>query len=269
MVVQISDVHIGGPNVGAGERFSAAIEAVNAMARQPDLVLITGDLTHRSDPAEWSEFGARLAVLRAPCEVLRGNHDRRIAAHVDNRAFDLGALRFVLLDTSGDEFSASDEVWLERELEAAAAIPTVIALHHPPFETGIWWMDCVGLQGAERFERVVRRHGSVRHVMSGHVHRPIITTWAGTLLTVCPSTSVAVAGDLDPAHDPAETVEPPMIALHTYLADTVVSHVVAVGPAAARTSISSTAPDFVAWAREVQSSRSSEFAENESGRRSP
>lgn len=23
--------------------------------------------------------------------------------------------------------------------------PTIIFLHHPPFETGVWWMDCIGL----------------------------------------------------------------------------------------------------------------------------
>ena len=169
-------------------------------------------------------------------------------------------MHVVLVDTSADEFTEADAAWLDAELRQHASRPTAIAIHHPPFETGIWWMDCVGLRGFELFEAVVRRHPQVRHVMSGHAHRPITTAWAGCLVTVCPSTSVSVAGDLDPGHDPAETAEPPMIALHAYLADTVVSHVVAVGPAAARSSISSTAPDFVSWARDVQTSRRSGFS---------
>jgi 3',5'-cyclic AMP phosphodiesterase CpdA len=259
VIAQISDVHIGGPAVGSGERFSEAIAAVNAMTRPPDLVLVTGDLTHSGEPAEWDELRSRIADLRAPWDAIRGNHDRRIDALVGHRSLELGAMRVVLLDTSSDEFVDADAEWLDAELAGHPDRPVVIAVHHPPFETGIWWMDCVGLRGAERLEAVVRRHPHVLHVMSGHVHRPITTSWTGCLVTACPSTAVAVAGDLDPAHDPAETAEPPMIALHAYLADAVVSHVVAVGDAAARTSIAATAPEFVAWAREQQATRPSRF----------
>lgn len=260
VIAQISDVHIGGPNVAAGERFSEAVEAINAMTRQPELVLVTGDLTQSGTPAQWAEFATRVAPLRAPWDGLRGNHDRPLDEFAGHRSLDLDELHVVLVDTSADEFTEADAAWLDAELRQHASRPTAIAIHHPPFETGIWWMDCVGLRGFELFEAVVRRHPQVRHVMSGHAHRPITTAWAGCLVTVCPSTSVSVAGDLDPGHDPAETAEPPMIALHAYLADTVVSHVVAVGPAAARSSISSTAPDFVSWARDVQTSRRSGFS---------
>ena len=264
LIAQISDVHIGGPKAGSGERFSEAIEAINEMTQQPDLVLVTGDLTQSGTPAEWAEFGERIAPLRAPWDALRGNHDRALDVFVGHRSLDLDGRRVVLVDTSADEFTDADAAWLDAELTAYASTPTVIAVHHPPFEIGIWWMDVVGLRGYELFEAVVRRHPQVRHVMSGHAHRPITTAWAGCVVTVCPSTSVAVAADLDPAHDPAETAEPPMIALHAYLADTVVSHVVPVGTAAARSSITSSAPNFVEWARQQQASRPSAF-----GRREP
>ena len=245
VIAQISDLHLGGPNHGSGARFSEAIEAINAMSRQPDLVLVTGDLTHVGAAGEWDEFLERIAALRTPWDAVRGNHDRRIDAHVGHRTVDLDELHVVLLDTSTDEFTDDDAYWLDDHLGRHSERSVAIALHHPPFETGIWWMDCVGLRGIERFEAVVRRHPHVRHVMSGHVHRPITTTWAGCLVTACPSTSVAVAGDLDPHHDPAETDEPPMIALHAYLDTTVVSHTVAVGAAAKRSPISVNAPDFV------------------------
>jgi 3',5'-cyclic-AMP phosphodiesterase len=259
VIAQISDVHIGGPKPGAGDRFSEAIAAINEMSRQPDLVLITGDLTHSGEPTEWAEFRERIGPLRATWDAVRGNHDRRIDAFAGHRSLDLGELHVVLADTSSDEFGEGDAAWLEADLAAHAGQPTAIAIHHPPFETGIWWMDCVGMRGADRFEAVVRQHLHVRHVMSGHVHRPITTAWAACLVTVCPSTSVAVAGDLDPGHDPSETNEPPMIALHAYLPARVVSHVVAVGPTSARSSITSTAPEFVAWARGQQMERQSQF----------
>jgi 3',5'-cyclic AMP phosphodiesterase CpdA len=261
VIAQISDVHIGGPNPGAGDRFSQAIDAINDMSRQPDLVLVTGDLTHSGVPSEWAEFRERIGPLRARWDAVRGNHDRQIDSFAGHRSIDLDDLHVVLTDTSADQFDAADAAWLEADLAAHAGRPTAIAIHHPPFETGIWWMDCVGLRGAERFEAVVRQNPQVRHVMSGHVHRPITTGWAGCLVTVCPSTDRAIAGDLDPSHDPAMTNEPPMIALHGYLADTVVSHVVSVGPTSARASITTTAPEFVAWARQQQAGRHGLFAE--------
>ena len=261
VIAQISDVHIGGPVDDSGERFSQAVDAINEMTRPPDLVVVTGDLTHSGQAGEWAEFCERIAPLSAPWEAIRGNHDRAIDEYVGHRSVSLDGLRVVLLDTSSDEFGDDDAAWLDAELGASGDQPTIIAVHQPPFETGIWWMDCVGLRGAALFESVVRRHPHVRHVMSGHVHRPITTTWDGCLVTVCPSTAVAVAGDLDPLHAPAETAEPPMIALHAYLSATVVSHVIAVGEAGRRSPIEASAPDFVAWASEQQRTRSSAFTE--------
>ena len=59
----------------------------------------------------------------------------------------------MLLDTSNDTFTDSDGVWLDTELSTLPDAPTVLAIHQPPFETGIWWMDCVGLKGSETFEK--------------------------------------------------------------------------------------------------------------------
>jgi hypothetical protein len=95
-------------------------------------------------------------------------------------------------------------------------------------------------------------------VLSGHAHRPINTNWGGCTLWVCPSTSVTIAPDLDPAHAPAETSEPPAISLHAYTGRSIVTHLVPVGPAGDRSLID--APEFVQWARSVQAERVSDFA---------
>ena len=189
VIAQLSDVHVGGPHAGSGERFSEAIAEINAMRRQPDLVLLTGDNTHNSTDAEWDEFTQRLTALNAPWEAINGNHDRTISAAAGHRVLDAGPLRLVLVDSSHDEFTTDDATWLDTELAARPDDVTVIAIHHPPFETGIWWMDCVGLEGADLFEQVVRRHRQVIKVLSGHVHRTIQTNWNGCSLWVSPSTS--------------------------------------------------------------------------------
>lgn len=259
VIAQLSDLHVGGPNEGSGDRFSAALGEINEMARQPDLVLLTGDNTHDGTDQQWQEVKDRLAALRAPWVAINGNHDSTIVETAGHRSVAAGPLHLVLLDTSSNVFSDEDAKWLDAELSAHAADRIVIAIHHPPFETGIWWMDCVGLRGAEQFEKVVRRHPQVVQVVAGHVHRVIHTNWGGCSLWVCPSTSITVAGDLHPHHEPAETGEPPSFSLHAYTERGVVSHVVPVGSAAKRAPIREHAADFVEWVTGVQADRTSLF----------
>jgi len=262
IIAQISDTHIGGPVAGAGERFSQAIEVINAMTEVPDLVLLTGDLTENGTEAEWAEFRERLGVLKVRSEALAGNHDRGISELAGHRAIESGPIRLVLLDTASDCFTVADADWLEAELSSHPRRTTVIAMHHPPFETGIWWMDCVGLADADRLEAVVRRHPQVIQVLSGHVHRSIQSQWGSCGLWVCPSTSSSVAIDFDVAHDPSETGEGPMFGLHAYLGEAgekVVSHVVPVGVAAQRRSISAEVPGFIERFRQLQSRRATNF----------
>jgi 3',5'-cyclic-AMP phosphodiesterase len=259
LIAQISDVHVGSSTLGSGQRFSKAIEEINAMTRQPNLVLLTGDLTHNGKPDEWKEFCERIAALNTPWEAIPGNHDRKITELAGNRAVDAGPLRLVLLDTSSDVFTTEDAAWLEDELSSHRETPTMIAIHQPPFETGIWWMDCVGLKGSELVEAVVRRHPQVIKVLSGHVHRLIQSNWGSCSLWVCPSTSVSIAADLDPDHDPAETSEAPTFSLHAYTGKNIVSHLIPVGSAGARTAIGKAAPEFIEWARRVQATRTSLF----------
>jgi 3',5'-cyclic AMP phosphodiesterase CpdA len=72
LIAQLSDVHVGGPHAGSGERFSEAIAELNAMHRRPDLVLLTGDNTHNGTEEEWEEFTRRLSALDAPWEAING-----------------------------------------------------------------------------------------------------------------------------------------------------------------------------------------------------
>jgi Icc protein len=257
VIAQLSDIHIGRPVADSGERFSLAVNEINAMTRVPNLVLLTGDLTHNGSSAEWAELKSRLEPLEAPWEAIAGNHDRGIDEIAGHRVIDAGPLRLVLLDTSNDVFTEEDGAWLDAQLAASAECPTVIAIHQPPFETGIWWMDCVGLKHAERFEAVVRRHPQVIKVLSGHIHRLIQTQWDHCSLWVCPSTSVSIAPDLDSTHTPAETAEDPSLSLHAYTGAGIVSYLIPVGASAKRSPID--APDFIAWARDQNATRPTVF----------
>ena len=45
-----------------------------------------------------------------------------------------------------------------------------LAMHHPPFKTGITWMDESGFEGLELFEATIREH-PVERIVCGHIHR--------------------------------------------------------------------------------------------------
>ena len=94
-----------------------------------------------------------------------GNHDERgalRAAFTDNvelgagascdYAVDIGAIRLVALDTlvdgePGGSLSPSQLAWLDASLAEQPDTPTIVAVHHPPFVTGITWMDEMGIRG--------------------------------------------------------------------------------------------------------------------------
>jgi 3',5'-cyclic AMP phosphodiesterase CpdA len=64
-IVQLSDTHVGfkGPPDPLGTKaFERAVDTINSLDRQPDLVLFTGDLTHDSEDA--SEHAARMRTFR-------------------------------------------------------------------------------------------------------------------------------------------------------------------------------------------------------------
>src|SRR5260370_507393 len=71
-IVQLSDTHVGfnGPPDPLGTKaFEHAVDIVNALDPQPDLVLFTGDLTHDSDDP--GEHAKRMATFRSIADRLR------------------------------------------------------------------------------------------------------------------------------------------------------------------------------------------------------
>src|SRR5215470_10913168 len=83
-IVQLSDTHVGfnGPPDPLGTKaFERAVDVINALDPQPELVLFTGDLTHDSDDA--GEHAKRMRTFRDIAGRLRarkrfyvpGEHD--------------------------------------------------------------------------------------------------------------------------------------------------------------------------------------------------
>lgn len=69
--------------------------------------------------------------------------------------------------------------WLERTLEALHGERIFIAMHHPPLTLALPAMDVIGLQQSRELGGLLARHGDVRQIFFGHVHRPVHGTWQG------------------------------------------------------------------------------------------
>jgi 3',5'-cyclic AMP phosphodiesterase CpdA len=130
----------------------------------------------------------------------------------------------------GGALSAARLGWLDALLAEQHRRPTVLFLHHPPFATGIGFMDRIGLADADALKSVVARHPQIERLLSGHLHRAIQVRCAGTLASTAPSTMFQIALDLTPDGPPAFTLEPPGFQLHLWHEDTgLISHTVPVG----------------------------------------
>lgn len=251
LIVQITDLHLGfeagNPEELNQRRLERTIDAVLALDVAPDLLLATGDLADKGAPEAYARLRAQLNRLPCPACVLPGNHDRRAAfieglsPPTDENGFvqytveDL-PVRIVVLDTleegrHGGAYCEARAAWLEARLSEAPQRPTLIALHHPPADTGIPWMGARdGEPWTERLRAVVSRHRQVQALVAGHMHRTIATPFAGSILLVAPPTAPTLTLTLKPedyelADDrPLVDLGPPGFAVHQWLGGRFVSH---------------------------------------------
>ena len=216
----------------------AAVERLAALDPPPDAVLITGDLVDIPDAASYARLRRLLAPLPAPVYLIPGNRDDRAALRAafaedgylpENGRFLHYAVehlpvRLLALDTAKDgaktgEMCAERLAWVRDRLNEAPERPTVILMHHPPFKTGVPFMDGQVFAGAEAFAEIVAAHGNVERVLCGHLHRPIQRRFAGTLACVVPSTAFQMPLELRSGVDLSLVLEPPTGFLHLWSPD--------------------------------------------------
>lgn len=252
LIAQITDVHLGfEPNNPAEfnrKRLDQTLHALFEMRPRPDVLLVTGDLADAGDDdSSYRRLKSALAPLPFPIWFCMGNHDSRPAfqkhfPHIPSAdgfiqyAIEDYPLRILMLDTLEDGrhsggFCEVRASWLEARLAEQPDRPTLLALHHPPLATGLSWMsEDPNAAWVLRLHTIVSRSPNVVAMLTGHLHRQIVTTFAGTRLSVCPSTAPQVALDLlpinpgEPDGRPMIVADPPGYGIHYWNGEQLISH---------------------------------------------
>ena len=244
LIAQVSDIHAS-PENDHLFRFDRILNWLTHL--QPDVLVLTGDLTDGYWPEGYKQIADRLHQQNYPALILPGNsdhrslmrsvwHENRWAQDAGGEALhfihDIGGVRLLGLDSTisyKDYGSVADHLeWLDKQLSDAASPPSLLFMHHHVFESGIPTLDetmCRGLPGMEDLIR--RAPARLLAISTGHVHRSIAGTFAGIPAyicgSVCPANPVWFGTEkVPPANDP------PALMIHRYVSNALTSHYVCV-----------------------------------------
>lgn len=199
IIVQISDLHVGSqfqPDV-----FSRLVEEVNPL--EPDVVVVTGDLTNEGLVKEYEACKSLLGRIRTKKLItISGNHDYRNTGYLlfkkyfpfetvneldeDTVLVTLGTTR---PDRNDGEVGYRQNLWLERTMKKYRDKVKILAMHHHLVaipDTGSDQLTVV--DAGDVLRTILATH--VNLVLCGHKHRP----WAwnfGELVVVNAGTATS------------------------------------------------------------------------------
>ena len=239
LIAQISDTHI----LASGDEHPSAELRADCLARvvadineqRPDVVLFTGDTVQHGRTDEYARLRALLKPLTAPLYLVPGNRDdnttlREAFGDTDclpeagdflHYAVDAYPVRFVALDsTAPDErkgrYCDERQQWLAATLADEPERPTLLFIHHPPFDVDDHYVGGYRVPDEARaLTDIVERHRQIKGLLCGHVHWLVERAWAGTQARIMPS----VAVDVRKGIDETEAQQRPIYWLHTVDAD--------------------------------------------------
>jgi len=187
--VQLSDTHWGfkgAPNPEAASTLKRAVAAVNALPRQPEFIVFTGDLTHTTDDpkerrrrmAEFKEIAGGLTVKTV--RFIPGEHDAALDKGEAYQeffgrtyyAFDHAGIHFIALDNVSDPGAKIGEAqlaWLKADLaQAGSDRPIIVLAHRPLFDLYPDW-DWATADGKAAIDLLLPHPNVV--VFYGHIHQ--------------------------------------------------------------------------------------------------
>jgi Icc protein len=240
LIAQITDTHVRRKGdllhhmIHTGRELRRAVAAINLLVPRPEYVVATGDLVDRGKTKEYRRLHAILDGLTVPYFLVLGNHDDAAGLREEfgehrylprtgplRYVVESRPVRLVVLDTTrgrkpGGGLDDERLRWLDERLLEAPATPTLIAMHHPPFDTGIAPVDAHPLRGRTELAALVAVHPQVVRLIGGHIHRTCEVAFGGTLASTAPSTAHQLIVDRDASGAYTIRLERPGFALHRW-----------------------------------------------------
>lgn len=215
-IIQISDTHL----VGEGNFVSKTLETaapledligriseIQLEVGAIDAIIISGDISDDGSVESYARFKSILSPLNLPFFAVPGNHDVRSSFRAafssagylpDSNKLNwhqiVGEVHIIGLDTliegqGRGELDSKTLQFLETTLENLNNAPVILMFHHPPFKSGINFMDSIGLHtGQSRLSEILKSYFGELIVVCGHIHRNIVTRLAGHTVISAPST---------------------------------------------------------------------------------
>ena len=220
--IHLTDTHIKAPgarpflNLDMSAKLRNVFAAVKELSIQPVCFIISGDLTHEGDTADYQHFRTLVdetaADFGVPVLVALGNHDHRnpfregyLGESPSNAAYYyttmVDGLRFIVLDSEiSDEgekvegkLDPAQLDWLKTQLTASAPRGTIIVLHHPPMRNAFRLLDNHILTNPDELAAAIEG-SDVIGLLSGHIHFNSLSSFHGVPSAAC----AGVAFNLDP-----------------------------------------------------------------------
>lgn len=226
-ILHISDTHLAADGVLVSGRLKTDVSFKKLLDRlvgaqeqwgKIDAVIVTGDISDDGSEQSYSRFKALVASLNLPIVVIPGNHDKREqmrsafshdgylpSSGMLNWYRRIGDVNVIGLDTLVEghghgELSLETLEFLEQQLDVVQQQPLIVAMHHPPFETGIAFMDAIGLKNTDAFVKLLQRAQCQEiRILCGHIHSMTVASIAGHVVVSSPSPCSGF--ELDVRHD--------------------------------------------------------------------
>ena len=195
LIAHISDLHVSNSTFDE-EIFIKAVTEINNL--QPDMIILTGDLTENGYYSEFEQAKRYLEMFEAPLFAVPGNHDARNLGYqtfeelVGEKSWKLtmdDKFTVIGLDSSSPDedkghIGAPQHMWLEHQLDECVINEnfSIVAMHHhvvPIPQTG---RERNVLSDAGDILKTLTMH-EVDLVLSGHKHVPNIWKINNTIIS--------------------------------------------------------------------------------------
>lgn len=208
-VVQISDIHLFANKqeellgVKTYDSFAAVIDLLKNDKKQPNLILLTGDLSQDYSDSSYIYVADFLKDFSIPVYCAPGNHDdaKKMARlypyeNVTNqRHIILEHWHIILLDSQkpGSVKGHLDDTqikFLRSCLESYPEHHALVVFHHQPEPVGSAWLDTYVISNATVFWNIVSYFPKMKTILFGHIHQEVEGSKNGITYYSVPSTCI-------------------------------------------------------------------------------